>query len=122
LAHGFATTATKFGGILGEILHLQTEMIDARRAILFIGLLFSARQLIDGDMNGSIGYITNGAPHPWDCDLFEPENIAKKCARFVDIIDFHRQMNYTRHIFSPYVLTRFALKTQIVKFVDVVPK
>ena len=64
LAHGFATTATKFGGILGRILHLQTEMIDARRAILFIGLLFSARQLIDGDMNGSIGYITNECSAP----------------------------------------------------------
>ena len=46
LAHGFAAMATKFGGILGEILHLQAEMIDARRAILFIGLFFSAA-LID---------------------------------------------------------------------------
>src|SRR6266481_878914 len=104
LAHGFAALPTEFGGILGEILHLQAEMIDARRAILFIGLIFSTRPLIDGHMNGSIGDITNGAPRPRGGDLLEPKNIAKECARLIDVIDFHRQMDYTRHIFSPYVL------------------
>src|SRR5258705_11359980 len=122
LPSGLAALPTESGGILGDTLPFQAEMIDPRRAILFIGLIFSTRQLIDGHMNGSIGDITNGAPRPRGGDLLEPENIAKECARLIDVIDFHRQMDYTRHIFSPSVLTCFALQTQIVKFVYVIPQ